>query len=282
MRIALVLEYDGSNFCGWQSQPSGGSVQDALEAALSRIAGNAIRVLTAGRTDAGVHAAFQVVHFDTEAQRPAGAWIRGVNAFLPDSIAVLWASQMPPDFHARYCATERCYLYLLLTHPVRPALDQGKTGWFHQALDLESMQSAAQFLMGEHDFSAFRAAECQARSPVRNLTKLEITQHGDMVVFEVRANAFLHHMIRNIVGSLVYVGKGRYPPAWMGEVLAQRRRENAAPTFAAAGLYLAGINYHDKWKIPKFVEPPLTAVMQKSNRPMAAAPKNPDRPDVIE
>jgi tRNA pseudouridine38-40 synthase len=273
VRIALVLEYDGSNFCGWQSQPSGGSVQDALETALSRIAGNAIRVLTAGRTDAGVHAAFQVVHFDTEAQRPMNAWIRGVNTFLPEGIAVLWASPMPLDFHARYCAIERCYLYLLLTHPVRPALDQGKTGWFHQSLDLESMRSAAGFLLGEHDFSAFRAAECQARSPMRNLTKLEIARHGNIVAFEIRANAFLHHMVRNIVGSLVYVGKGKYPPEWMAEVLARRKREIAAPTFSAAGLYLAGIGYDDKWKVPKFVESPLAAVLQKSNRPLLASPR---------
>jgi tRNA pseudouridine38-40 synthase len=247
-------------------------VQDALETALSRISGNAVRVLTAGRTDAGVHAAFQVVHFDTDAQRPVSAWIRGVNAFLPDSIAVLWASQVPPDFHARYCAIERCYLYLLLTHPVRAGLNQGKIGWFHQPLDIGSMRSAARFLLGEHDFSAFRAAECQARSPVRNLTRLEITQHGDIVVFELRASAFLHHMVRNIVGSLVYVGKGKYPPVWMAEVLAGRKRENAAPTFSSAGLYLAGIGYDAKWKIPKFVEPPLAAVLEKSNRAVTAWP----------
>jgi tRNA pseudouridine38-40 synthase len=250
-------------------------VQDALETALSRISGNAIRVLTAGRTDAGVHAAFQVVHFDTEAQRPMSAWIRGVNAFLPDSIAVLWASQVPLDFHARYCAMERCYLYLLLTHPVRPALNQGKVGWFHRSLDLESMRSAARFLLGEHDFSAFRAAECQARSPVRSLTRLEITQQGDIVVFELRANAFLQHMVRNITGSLVYVGKGRYPPAWMAEVLAGRKRENAAPTFSPAGLYLAGIGYDAKWRIPKFVEPPWSAILEKSNRRLPASPQDP-------
>ncbi|MBN9123918.1 MAG: tRNA pseudouridine(38-40) synthase TruA [Nitrosospira sp. 56-18] len=281
MRIALVLEYDGSNFCGWQSQPSGGSVQDAVETALSRIAGNATRVLTAGRTDAGVHAVFQVVHFDTEAKRPMNAWIRGVNAFLPDSIAVLWALPMPPDFHARYCATERCYLYLLLAHPVRPALNQGKMGWFHQSLDLESMRSAAGFLLGEHDFSAFRAAECQAKSPVRKLTKLEITRHGDIIVFEVRANAFLHHMVRNIVGSLVYVGKGKYPPAWMAEVLARRRRELAAPTFPAAGLYLAGIGYDARWQVPEFIEPPLAAVLQKSNRSLPTSSREPSLPGGI-
>jgi tRNA pseudouridine38-40 synthase len=261
VRIALVLEYDGSGFCGWQSQASGGSVQDALEAALSEIAGNSVRVVTAGRTDAGVHAAHQVVHFDTQAQRPLTAWVRGTNALLPGGIAVRWASQVPAEFHARYCATERCYVYLLLNRFVRPGLYQHRMGWFHQALDVESMRSGAQLLRGEHDFSAFRAAECQAKSPVRNLTKIDITRYGDIITFELRANAFLHHMVRNIVGCLVYVGKGKYPPEWMGELLKGRRRGDAAPTFSAAGLYLAGITYDDKWKLPHFDEPPLPAVL---------------------
>ncbi|MDN5752247.1 MAG: tRNA pseudouridine(38-40) synthase TruA [Nitrosospira sp.] len=266
MRIALALEYDGSNYCGWQRQRSGGSVQDAVEAAVSKIACSDIRVVTAGRTDAGVHASFQVLHFDTQTQRPMNAWVRGVNALLPDRIAVLWASQTADDFHARYCASERCYLYLLLNHPVRPGLDHGRVGWFHQALDLERMQVAAQMLLGEHDFSAFRAAECQAESPVRNLTKLEITRQGDIVAFELRANAFLHHMVRNIVGCLIYVGKGKYPPEWMDVVLKGRKRSDAAPTFSAAGLYLAGITYDAKWKLPGFAEPPLAALLPRASR----------------
>lgn len=241
-------------------------MQDALEAALSKIADGDIRVVTAGRTDAGVHAAYQVVHFDTQAQRPATAWVRGVNALLPDSIAVLWASQMPDDFHARYCATERCYLYLLLNSPVRPGLYHHRMGWFHQGLDLESMQTAAQLLLGEHDFSAFRAAECQAKSPIRNLTKIDITRQGDIIAFELRANAFLHHMVRNIIGCLVYVGKRKYSPEWVRELLMGRRRCDAAPTFSAAGLYLAGVSYDDKWKLPHFTEPPLAAVLPGNGR----------------
>jgi tRNA pseudouridine38-40 synthase len=266
VRIALILEYDGSAYCGWQSQLSGGSVQDALEAALSKIACDDVRVVTAGRTDSGVHAAYQVLHFDTQAQRPMNAWVRGVNALLPVSIAVLWASQIPDDFHARYCARERCYLYLLSNHAVRPGLCHGKIGWFHQTLDAEKMQTAAQMLLGEHDFSAFRAAECQARSPVRNLTKLEITRQGDLIVFELRANAFLHHMVRNIVGCLIYVGKGKYPPEWIKTLLAGRDRRHAAPTFPAAGLYLAGVAYDAKWKLPGFVEPPLALVLPRIGR----------------
>jgi tRNA pseudouridine38-40 synthase len=263
----MVLEYDGSNFCGWQSQRSGGSVQDAVEGALSKIACNNIRVVTAGRTDAGVHASYQVLHFDTQAQRPMTAWLRGANALLPDSIAVLWASQISDEFHARYCATERCYLYLLSNHPSRPGLNRGKVGWFHQMLDLEPMRIAAQTLLGEHDFSAFRAAECQAKSPVRNLTKLEITQLGDIIVFELRANAFLHHMVRNIVGCLIYVGKGKYPPEWMGALMKSGKRSQAAPTFPAVGLYLTGVSYDARWKLPPFVEPPLASVLPRTSRP---------------
>ncbi len=266
MRIALGLEYDGSHFCGWQSQSSGGSVQDALEAALSEIACSSIRVVTAGRTDTGVHALHQVVHFDTQAQRPLNAWVRGTNALLPNSIAVLWAKEIQVDFHARYSASERCYLYLLLNHPVRCGLYHGKIGWFHQPLDLDRMRVAAQILLGERDFSAFRAAECQANSPVRNLVKLEITRQGDIIAFELRANAFLHHMVRNIVGCLVYVGKGKYPVEWMQTLLEGRDRTHAAPTFPAAGLYLAGITYDSKWKLPGFVEPPLAAMLPRVDR----------------
>lgn len=259
-----MLEYEGSSFCGWQSQPSGRSVQDVLEKALSKIATSNVRVVTAGRTDTGVHALYQVVHFDSQVQRPLSAWVRGVNALLPDSIAVLWASEVPDDFHARYSASERCYLYLLSNHPVRSGLHHGKVGWFHQTLDLEQMRIAAQMLLGEHDFSAFRAAECQAKSPVRNLTKLEITRQGDIIVIELRANAFLHHMVRNIVGCLVYVGKGKYQPEWMRMLLEGRDRAHAAPTFSAAGLYLAGIAYDPKWSLPGFVEPLIVGLLQRT------------------
>ncbi|WP_297325384.1 tRNA pseudouridine(38-40) synthase TruA [Nitrosomonas sp.] len=257
MRIALVLEYDGGRYCGWQSQPQSCSIQDALEAALSAIAKEKIRVITAGRTDTGVHALYQVVHFDTAVQRPLSAWVRGVNAFLPNDIAILWATEVSDAFHARYSALERRYLYLLLNQPVRPGIHHHKVGWHHVPLELERMQSAGNILIGEHDFSAFRAAECQAKSPIRTMTQLHITRQGNLFVFDLRANAFLQHMVRNIIGCLVYIGKGKYPPEWMYELLENCNRTCAAPTFSAAGLYLAGVKYHDDWCMPELAEAPL-------------------------
>ncbi len=251
MRIALGIEYQGGAFCGWQTQPSGCGVQDALERALAEIAGEKIATICAGRTDAGVHALAQVVHFDCTAARPDTAWVRGTNTLLPAGAAVTWMRAVPADFNARYSALERCYRYVLLNHPVRPALNQGRVGWFHSALDLARMREAATYLTGEHDFSAFRSSECQAKSPVRDLRRLEIRVSGDYVVFELAANAFLHHMVRNIVGCLVYAGKGAYAPARVGEVLASRDRALAAPTFDAAGLYLAHVSYDAKWELPQ-------------------------------
>jgi tRNA pseudouridine38-40 synthase len=251
MRIALGLEYHGGAFCGWQTQHSGCAVQDALERALGEIAGERISTICAGRTDAGVHALAQVVHFDTGAERPESAWVRGVNTLMPAGAAVTWARPAAAEFHARYSARERCYRYVLLNHPLRPALNHGRVGWFHLPLDLDRMQVGAQCLLGEHDFSAFRSAECQANSPVRELRRLEIRKSGDYIVFELAANAFLHHMVRNIVGSLVYVGKGRQDPAWLASVLASRDRKLAAPTLDAAGLYLAHVSYDAKWGLPQ-------------------------------
>ncbi len=252
MRVILVLEYDGSRYCGWQSQPDRCSVQDALEFALSKIACSNIRVVTAGRTDTGVHALYQVVHFDTQVRRPLNAWVRGANSFLPDDVAVLWASEADDHFHARYSALERHYIYTLVNQPVRPGLLNKKVGWFHQPLNIQSMQQAASALLGKHDFSSFRAAECQAKSPVREITKLDISCQGNTFIFEFGANAFLHHMVRNIVGCLVYVGKGKYSPEWISELLGSRDRAKAAPTFSAAGLYLAGVTYDPKWNLPQF------------------------------
>lgn len=251
MRIALGVEYDGQSFSGWQSQPEGQTVQDNLQLALSRIAGEQIAIIAAGRTDTGVHAIEQVVHFDTSAMRPLSAWTRGVNALLPQSIVVLWAHAVPDEFHARFSAHGRSYRYLLLNRAVRPASQSGKVGWFHTPLDVRVMQAAAAHLLGEHDFSAFRAAECQAKSPVKTLTQLDIQCEGDMIVFDVGAGAFLHHMVRNIVGCLVYVGKGKYPPGWLRDVLESRERRRAAPTFAPDGLYLRHIRYEDKWGLPQ-------------------------------
>ena len=250
MRIALALEYDGSRFLGWQTQPGGGTVQDALQAALSGIAGAAVQVTCAGRTDRGVHARAQVVHFDTDATRPDSAWVRGANALLPDSMAVQWATRVAEDFHARYAALARTYRYVLLNRPVRPALAARHAGWYHAPLDVAAMRAAALLLVGEHDFSAFRSAECQAKSPVRTLHALEIQARGERIDVVLRANAFLHHMVRNIVGCLVYVGKGRYPPEWLGDVLAGRDRARAAPTIEAAGLYLSRVVYAARWGLP--------------------------------
>ncbi len=251
MRIALGVEYDGSHFCGWQTQPAACAVQDALERALAQVASEPVATVCAGRTDAGVHALAQVVHFDTGAQRPESAWVRGVNTLLPAACAVNWSRPVADEFHARYSARARCYRYLLLNHPVRPAADQARVGWFHLPLDLEKMQRAGRLLIGEQDFSAFRSAECQAKTPVRTLHRLDVARRGDHVVFDLCANAFLHHMVRNIVGGLVYVGKGKYPPEWLGEVLAGRDRSRGAPTFEAAGLYLSQVDYDARWGLPE-------------------------------
>ena len=257
MRIALALEYDGSRFLGWQTQPGGGTVQDVLEGALAAIAGERIDVTCAGRTDRGVHALGQVVHFDTCAARPESAWVRGVNALLPESVAVQWARAVPPEFHARYGARERSYRYVLINRAVRPALAARHAGWFHLPLEVAAMRAAARHLVGEHDFSAFRSAECQAKSPVRTLLSLDIEARGERIDFVLRANAFLHHMVRNIVGTLVSVGKGRHPPAWAGEVLESRDRARAAPTFAAEGLYLEQVAYEAQWGLPQLPSPEL-------------------------
>lgn len=250
MRIALGLEYDGSGFCGWQSQPGGCGVQDHLQQAIAQVAGHAVTVNAAGRTDAGVHALSQVVHFDTEVQRPLTAWVRGVNAFLPAGVRVLWAHPVGDEFHARFSAFQRSYQYLLINRPVAPAIMAARAGWFHTPLDAAAMAEAAGFLLGEHDFSAFRAAECQAKSPVKLLQQSVVRRSGDAILFEFKANAFLHHQVRNMVGALVYIGKGSYPPEWIKTLLEQRNRTLAPPTFAPGGLYLVGVGYDAAWGLP--------------------------------
>lgn len=249
-RIALGVEYDGTAFCGWQTQAAGGAVQDAVEAALSVIAGAPVATVAAGRTDAGVHASGQVVHADVPANRPLSAWVRGVNSHLPAGVAVVWAREVEADFHARFSATGRRYRYLLLNRPVRPAVLAGRVGWHHQPLDVAAMREAAALLVGRHDFTSFRAAECQAKSPLRDLRQADVAVAGDLVAFDFAADAFLHHMVRNLVGSLVYVGKGAYPPAWVRELLAARDRRLAAPTFSPHGLYLVGVDYDARWGLP--------------------------------
>lgn len=258
MRIALGLEYDGTAFCGWQTQEGGCGVQDHLEKALAQLAGEPrVAATAAGRTDAGVHAAAQVVHFDTGAERSPEAWVRGTNSFLDPHARVLWAREVPGDFHARYSARSRTYQYLLLNEPVASAALLGRVGWFHRPLDVPAMQRAARVLVGEHDFSAFRGAQCQAKTPVRTMHEALVERRANLVVFTFRANAFLHHMVRNLVGALVYVGAGRQPKAWIAELLAGRDRRTAAPTFAPDGLYLAAIEYDSALALPAFRPHPM-------------------------
>ncbi len=251
MRIALGLEYDGLHFCGWQSQANHCGIQDYLQTALSEIAGHTITVTTAARTDTGVHALGQVIHFDTEAVRPLTAWMRGVNSLLPSSISVQWAKPVAESFHARYSARQRHYRYVLLNRAARPAALHGKVGWYHPPLNLLDMQEAAEFLRGVHDFSAFRASECQATTPVRHMHEVSIVKYNDYFIFAFSANAFLHHMIRNIVGCLIYVGSGKYPTSRLKEILLSRDRTQAAPTFSPHGLYLYGITYDETWDFPR-------------------------------
>lgn len=251
MRIVVGLEYCGVGFCGWQSQPQGCGVQDALEAAVSAIAGEKTVVMAAGRTDTGVHASFQVAHFDVTVDRPVTAWVRGVNSHLPTGVAVLWAREVGDDFHARFSAIQRGYRYVLLNHPVRPGLSHGLIGWHHRPLDADAMNRGALHLIGQHDFSAFRAAECQARSPVKELRRAHVERRGDYLLCDFQADGFLHHMVRNLMGSLIQVGAGVRPPEWMAELLASRDRTLAAPTFDASGLYLTHIRYPAHFALPE-------------------------------
>jgi tRNA pseudouridine38-40 synthase len=249
-RWALGLSYRGTAYKGWQSQPDGATVQDVLERALSQFAAASVTTVCAGRTDAGVHALNQVVHFDAPVAREAFSWVRGTNRYLPPDVAVQWAQRVDTAFHARNLALGRRYRYLLLQSPVRPALEAGLVGWVFDPLDLDAMRVAAARLIGEHDFSSFRSSECQARSPLRTLRALEIQQRGAYWHFDFDANAFLHHMVRNIVGCLLAVGSGRQRPDWLVEVLAARDRDAAAPTFAADGLYFLGPYYDAALGLP--------------------------------
>ncbi|RGE41852.1 tRNA pseudouridine(38-40) synthase TruA [Comamonas testosteroni] len=272
MRIALGVSYNGQSYRGWQSQPDGNTVQDKLEAALGRFAAQEVATICAGRTDAGVHGLMQVVHFDTELQRAPFSWVRGTNTFLPPDIAVQWAQPVPDAFHSRACATGRRYAYVLLQSPVRPSVEAGRVGWVFHALDGEAMQQAAGHLLGEHDFSSFRASGCQAKTPIKTLYDIRISRKmsggsreaaassmrpGDIEPmeccywrFEFDGSAFLHHMVRNIMGCLIAIGQGQYPPEWMQTVLAARSRDAAAPTFAPDGLYFLGPMYDAQWGLP--------------------------------
>jgi tRNA pseudouridine38-40 synthase len=254
VRIALGVSYSGSGYEGWQSQLSGNTVQDKLELALGKFAAQPIRTLCAGRTDAGVHGLMQVVHFDTLLQRDIASWVRGTNAFLPSDIAVQWAREVPDHFHCRGSAIARRYAYVVLESPVRPSVEAGRVGWVYRPLDESAMRQAITHLVGEHDFSSFRAAQCQAKSPVKTIKRIEISQRGVPGArywrFEFEANAFLHHMIRNIMGCLVAIGQGNYPPDWLAGVMAARSRDAAAPTFSPDGLYFLGPVYEDHYGLP--------------------------------
>jgi tRNA pseudouridine38-40 synthase len=249
-RLALGLSYRGDQYHGWQSQPSGRTVQDKLQAALGEFAAMPVSTICAGRTDTGVHGLNQVVHFDTSLDRPEFSWIRGTNRYLPRDIAVQWCKPVAAHFHARNSARGRRYRYLLLESPVRPAIESGGCGWVFRPLDAGAMRDAAARLIGEHDFSSFRSSECQALSPVKQMRRLDITRHGAYWRFEFEASAFLHHMVRNIMGCLVAVGQGSRPPAWLDEVLAAKSRDAAAPTFAPDGLYFVGPVYDAEHGLP--------------------------------
>ncbi|MGB6241157.1 MAG: tRNA pseudouridine(38-40) synthase TruA [Castellaniella sp.] len=258
-RIVLGLSYDGSGWHGWQTQPGGRTLQDTLEAALaSFLATPSVATICAGRTDTGVHALQQIVHLDTDAVRRDESWVRGLNAHLPPSISVQWARCAAMDFHARFDARARTYFYVLRSAPVRSPMLHGRIGWVHDPLDDQAMRAAAECLLGEHDFSAFRSSECQAASPVRTMQALNIVRQGDFLIFEFRANAFLHHMVRNLMGTLVMIGRGRRPSDWAGDLLAGRDRSQAAPTFMPDGLYLAHVDYPQAPDLP--ILPPAAAL----------------------
>ena len=254
-RFALGLSYRGTRYHGWQSQPDGLTVQDRLEAALTQFAARPVRATCAGRTDAGVHALNQVVHIDAPVEREPSSWVRGVNRYLPADVAVQWCRSVGPSFHARYGAETRRYRYLLLESPVRPSLEVGLIGWTFRPLDVDTMRRAACHLVGEHDFTSFRATACQAKTPVKTLHTIDIDRRGAYWRFDFVGNAFLHHMVRNIMGCLVDVGVGRHPPTWMAEVLAARSRDAASPTFAPDGLYFVGPTYDAAWQLPTHTPP---------------------------
>ncbi|MBB1270336.1 tRNA pseudouridine(38-40) synthase TruA [Shewanella sp. SR44-3] len=257
MRVALGIEYDGSDFCGWQRQIEVDSVQAQLEKALSLIANEPIEVVCAGRTDTGVHGTGQVVHFDTTAIRPDSAWTLGVNANLPDTIAVRWAKVVDDSFHARFSATARRYRYVIYNHKFRPGILRHGLSHYHGDIDETLMHQAAQQLLGEHDFTSFRAMQCQSKSPFRSIHEVNVTRQGMYIMVDIKANAFLHHMVRNIVGSLLEIGLGNRPLNWISELIAVKDRRQAAATAKPNGLYLVDVTYPEEFAIPKLALGPL-------------------------
>jgi tRNA pseudouridine38-40 synthase len=250
VRIAVGIEYDGSAYAGWQAQASVATLQQVLERALGRVAAEPVSLTCAGRTDAGVHAYGQVAHFDTHAARSLRGWVLGANSELPRDVSLSWARPVPAHFHARYCAEARTYRYLISNQLARPALLAGRAAWIHRPLDHGRMHEAAQALLGEHDFSAFRAAECQAKSPVRRMERIGVERLGEFLVIEATANAFLHHMMRNIAGLLIAIGRGDDPVEFARAVLAGRDRTRNAATAPACGLYLLAVRYPAAFALP--------------------------------
>lgn len=253
MRYALALEYDGSEFLGWQKHHTGATIQTAVEQALSFVANEPVQVVCSGRTDARVSARCQVVHFDSDVPRTERAWLLGANTQLPDSVRGLWIQQVPDEFHARYCARARRYRYSLLIRPIKPAINRQFLSWHREPLDVQCMHDAAQLILGEQDFSAYRTVHCQAKHPVRNLHQLNVSQDGELIYFDVQANAFLHHMVRNLVGSLILIGKNEQPVEWMKTLLDGKDRTVAGPTASAEGLMFLGALYPREWQLPEAV-----------------------------
>jgi len=257
MRIALIVEYDGCQYHGWQAQRGLHTVQGTLEHALSSVADQEIAVVCAGRTDTGVHATNQVVHFDSLKERTIRAWIYGANACLTKDVCVRWGKEMPEDFHARYSATSRSYRYVIYNTPIRPALHRCNVTWQYRQLDHRLMQESAQLLLGEHDFTSFRSVECQSKTPMRQIMKLGVSRRGDLVIIDITANAFLHHMVRNIAGVLMAVGSGKKPVNWVTDVLLARDRKLGAETAPPYGLYLVGVAYPPEFGIIEGISEPL-------------------------
>ena len=249
MRIALVIEYDGSQYHGWQSQTGLRTVEFAVEQALTKVADQPISLVCAGRTDTGVHATYQVVHFDTDKTRSTRGWMHGANSYLPKDVCVKWVREMPDDFHARYSARSRTYRYVIYNAPIRPSLLRCNVTWQYQQLNHSMMDKAAQSLLGENDFTSFRSVECQSKTPMRHIESIRVFRQENFVMMEVTANAFLHHMVRNIAGVLMAVGTGRHPIGWVEEVLLAKDRRLGAETAPPYGLYLVGVSYPEEFNM---------------------------------
>lgn len=252
MKLALVIEYSGTHFYGWQAQKNLLTIQGVLEDALSQIANESIVLFCAGRTDAGVHAKGQVVHFETQSIRPLEAWTRGTNSSLPPSIAVRFAQEVDETFHARFSAISRRYRYVIYNHPIRSALNSFKTMWYRYPLNIQAMQQSVGFLIGEKDFSSFRSSQCESKTPMRNVSEIQIFRQDSFVIIEIEANAFLHHMVRNIVGALLQIGSGKKESFWMQELLMAKDRRLGAETAPPEGLYLIQVNYPEKYHFSKY------------------------------